>query len=40
MLCGVIAQDNSSCKDGAKQAATTHFIHPSDAKAIAGDHRT
>jgi hypothetical protein len=36
----LIAQDNRRRKDGAKQATTSHFIHPSDAKAIAGDHRT
>jgi hypothetical protein len=40
MVCGLITQDNGRCKDGPKQTATTHFVDPGDAKAIADDHRT
>jgi hypothetical protein len=40
MRCGLIAQHNGRRKDGPKQAASTHFIHPSDAQAIAVDHWT
>jgi hypothetical protein len=35
MQCGLIAQHNGGRKNRPKQAATPHFIHPSDAKAIA-----
>jgi hypothetical protein len=40
MQCRLIAQHNGGRKNGPKQAATPHFIHPSDAKAIAGIHQT
>jgi len=40
MQCGLIAQHNCGGKNGPKQTAATHFIHPSDAKAIAVIQRT